>query len=128
MPLDQESMRTDLQSTNGRASGLVDLLDRVLDKGLMVAGDIKVSLAAERVSIAVADSGIGIAPKEPGSPLRGLPPGGRLPARRYTGAGLGRAIWRRLAGIVRGRLTVRGPLGEGATFTLTPPRLPRDDR
>jgi hypothetical protein len=38
-------MRTDLQSTNGRASGLVDVLDRVLDKGLVVAGDIKISLA-----------------------------------------------------------------------------------
>jgi hypothetical protein len=33
--------------TNGlqRGSGLVDVLDRVLDKGLVVAGDIKVSLA-----------------------------------------------------------------------------------
>src|SRR5437660_3694716 len=38
-------MRTDLQLSNGRASGLVDVLDRVLDKGLVVAGDVKVSLA-----------------------------------------------------------------------------------
>jgi hypothetical protein len=38
-------MRTDLQPMNGRASGLVDVLDRVLDKGLVVAGDVKVSLA-----------------------------------------------------------------------------------
>ena len=30
---------------HSRASGLVDILDRVLDKGLVVAGDIKVSLA-----------------------------------------------------------------------------------
>src|SRR6266849_10627683 len=49
--------RTDLQELNpmgsellqagGRhqASGLVDVLDRVLDKGLVIAGDIKVSLA-----------------------------------------------------------------------------------
>jgi hypothetical protein len=29
----------------GRNTGLVDVLDRVLDKGLMIAGDIKVSLA-----------------------------------------------------------------------------------
>ncbi len=28
-----------------RSTGLVDLLDRVLDKGLVVAGDIKISLA-----------------------------------------------------------------------------------
>jgi hypothetical protein len=39
------TIRADLQPTNGRASGLVDVLDRVLDKGLVVAGDIKVSLA-----------------------------------------------------------------------------------
>ena len=28
-----------------RSSGLVDVLDRVLDKGLVIAGDIKISLA-----------------------------------------------------------------------------------
>ncbi|MGH9311538.1 MAG: gas vesicle protein [Vicinamibacterales bacterium] len=31
--------------THHRATGLVDVLDRVLDKGLVIAGDIKVSLA-----------------------------------------------------------------------------------
>ena len=30
-----------------RATGLVDVLDRVLDKGLVIAGDIKVSLAED---------------------------------------------------------------------------------
>jgi hypothetical protein len=34
-----------LSEGHGRASGLVDVLDRVLDKGLVVAGDVKVSLA-----------------------------------------------------------------------------------
>jgi hypothetical protein len=38
-------MRSELPSSNYRASGLVDVLDRVLDKGLAVAGDIKISLA-----------------------------------------------------------------------------------
>ena len=39
-------MRSDLQQpTNHRVSGLVDVLDRVLDKGLAIAGDIKISLA-----------------------------------------------------------------------------------
>lgn len=37
MPISSES--------HGRSSGLVEVLDRVLDKGLVVAGDIKVSLA-----------------------------------------------------------------------------------
>jgi hypothetical protein len=34
-----------IQVGNARASGLVDVLDRVLDKGLVIAGDIKVSIA-----------------------------------------------------------------------------------
>jgi len=38
-------MPTPLSDGHGRSSGLVDVLDRVLDKGLVVAGDIKVSLA-----------------------------------------------------------------------------------
>jgi hypothetical protein len=38
-------MPTTLSDSQGRSTGLVDVLDRVLDKGLVVAGDIKVSLA-----------------------------------------------------------------------------------
>ena len=39
-------MPTDLTASPTRGNaGLVDILDRVLDKGLVVAGDIKVSLA-----------------------------------------------------------------------------------
>ena len=38
-------MPTSLTESHGRSTGLVDVLDRVLDKGLVVAGDIKVSLA-----------------------------------------------------------------------------------
>jgi len=42
-------MRTDMQTNNSlgnrHVSGLVDVLDRILDKGLAIAGDIKVSLA-----------------------------------------------------------------------------------
>jgi len=35
----------DLPPSHHRGTGLVDVLDRVLDKGLVIAGDIKVSLA-----------------------------------------------------------------------------------
>jgi hypothetical protein len=38
-------MRSDFQLGQARGAGLVDVLDRVLDKGLVIAGDIKVSLA-----------------------------------------------------------------------------------
>src|SRR5690242_21556276 len=38
-------MAHELQLGRQQASGLVDVLDRVLDKGLVVAGDVKISLA-----------------------------------------------------------------------------------
>jgi hypothetical protein len=38
-------MPTPLTDGHPRSTGLVDVLDRVLDKGLVVAGDIRVSLA-----------------------------------------------------------------------------------
>ncbi len=38
-------MPTPMMEGPGRPSGLVDVLDRVLDKGLVIAGDIRVSLA-----------------------------------------------------------------------------------
>jgi hypothetical protein len=38
-------MALELPAAHHRTTGLVDVLDRVLDKGLVVAGDIKVSLA-----------------------------------------------------------------------------------
>jgi gas vesicle protein GvpA/GvpJ/GvpM family len=38
-------MPFELPPSHHRSTGLVDVLDRVLDKGLVIAGDIKVSLA-----------------------------------------------------------------------------------
>jgi hypothetical protein len=38
-------MGSELQPGRTHSSGLVDVLDRVLDKGLVIAGDIKISLA-----------------------------------------------------------------------------------
>jgi hypothetical protein len=39
------TLRPDLPLGTTRTAGLVDVLDRVLDKGLLIAGDIKVALA-----------------------------------------------------------------------------------
>ncbi len=38
-------MTSSIEPSYRRSSGLVDVLDRVLDKGLVIAGDIRVSLA-----------------------------------------------------------------------------------
>jgi hypothetical protein len=38
-------MRNDIEVGRPRSSGLVEVLDRVLDKGLFIGGDVKISLA-----------------------------------------------------------------------------------
>jgi PAS domain S-box-containing protein len=84
--------------------------------------------ASDRVAIAVADSGIGISPKDQDVIFEDFRQADDSPTRRYTGAGLGLAICRRLAGMLGGELTVRSAPSEGAIFTLTLPRMPEDDR
>ena len=82
----------------------------------------------DRVTIAVADSGIGISPKDQQVIFEDFRQADDSPTRRYTGAGLGLAICRRLATMLGGELTVRSALGEGSTFSLALPRVPREDR
>jgi PAS domain S-box-containing protein len=79
--------------------------------------------AGERVTIAVTDSGIGIAKKDQDVIFDDFRQADNSPTRRYTGAGLGLAICRRLASMLDGELAVRSALGEGSTFTLTIPRM-----
>ena len=83
--------------------------------------------AGDRVAIAVADSGIGISPKDQGVIFEDFRQADDSPTRQYTGAGLGLAICRRLAAMLDGELTVRSALGEGSTFTLTVPCRPREE-
>src|SRR5262245_56719016 len=43
--VEREILMADFGRDPHRSTGLVDVLDRVLDKGLLIAGDIRVSLA-----------------------------------------------------------------------------------
>jgi signal transduction histidine kinase len=79
-----------------------------------------------RVAIAVADSGIGISPKDQEVIFEDFRQADDSPTRQYTGAGLGLAICRRLASMLGGELTVRSALGEGSTFALRLPWAPGD--
>jgi signal transduction histidine kinase len=81
----------------------------------------------DRVAIAVADSGIGISPKDQEVIFEDFRQADDSPTRQYTGAGLGLAICRRLTQMLGGELTVRSALGEGSIFTLSLPRAPRDE-
>jgi two-component system sensor histidine kinase TorS len=75
--------------------------------------------AADRVVIAVADSGIGIAPAEIDHIFEPFTQADASTTRRFGGTGLGLAISRRLAERMGGSLTVKSAPQAGSYFCLT---------
>ena len=73
------------------------------------------------IAIAVADTGIGIAPADHDRIFEDFRQLDNSPTRAYGGTGLGLSICRRLAQMLEGRLTVQSQVARGSTFTLTLP-------
>ena len=77
---------------------------------------------SDEVSVAVVDTGIGIAPADQEKVFEDFQQADNSTTRQYSGAGLGLSICRRLAGMMDGRITLQSHVGKGSTFMLVLPR------
>jgi signal transduction histidine kinase/CheY-like chemotaxis protein len=122
----------DVAPAHGRYLGdpvrLRQILSNLISNALKFteAGEIRVSAryAAGVLSIAVADTGIGIAPDNRDKLFTKFDQLDSSTTRRFGGTGLGLAICHELAQLMGGAIGVDSELGRGSCFTLELP-LPR---
>ena len=75
------------------------------------------------ITIAVADTGIGMTPEQIGKLFQEFSQASSTTASKYGGTGLGLAISRRFCQMMGGDITVESEPGRGSTFTIRLPRI-----
>src|SRR5262249_25889967 len=77
--------------------------------------------ADEVITIAVSDTGIGIAPEDQATIFEEFRQVGRDDARKQEGTGLGLTLAKKFVELHGGRIGVRSEVGQGSTFSFTLP-------
>jgi PAS domain S-box-containing protein len=120
MPRGLPQLRSDRQKVK---QIVLNLLSNALK--FTPAGSVRIVASYDRrtrmAGIAVADTGVGIAPPDRAKVFEDFRQLDNSPARGYGGTGLGLSICRRLAQMLAGTIELESQVGQGSTFTL---RLP----
>jgi signal transduction histidine kinase len=85
------------------------------------------TVADGAVTVAVSDTGVGIAPEDQAAIFEEFRQVGRDDTRRQEGTGLGLTLAKKFVELHGGRIWVQSHVGQGSTFTFTLP-VPLDDR
>ena len=76
------------------------------------------------ITIAVADTGVGIAPEDQAAIFEEFRQVGREDARKQEGTGLGLTLAKKFVELHGGRIWVQSQVGQGSTFSFTLPVRP----
>jgi two-component system, NtrC family, sensor kinase len=82
------------------------------------------TLAAGAVTIAVSDTGVGIAPEDQSAIFEEFRQVGREDARKQEGTGLGLTLAKKFVELHGGQIWVQSQVGQGSTFSFTLPARP----
>jgi signal transduction histidine kinase len=86
--------------------------------------DLTATVAEDVITIAVSDTGIGIAQEDQAAIFEEFRQVGRDDARKQEGTGLGLTLAKKFVELHGGRIWVQSQLGHGATFTFSLPVRP----
>jgi signal transduction histidine kinase len=86
--------------------------------------DLTATAAKDVITIAVSDTGIGIAPEDQAAIFEEFRQVGREDARTQEGTGLGLTLAKKFVELHGGRIWVQSQVGQGSTFTFTLPVRP----
>ncbi|HUR33651.1 MAG TPA: ATP-binding protein [Vicinamibacterales bacterium] len=117
----------DLKPISSDRQKVKQILLNLLSNALKFTHQGTVTISAARrlsdraVDIAVADTGIGIAPADQERIFEDFRQLDNSPTRAYGGTGLGLSICRRLAQMLDGSIVLQSEVGVGSRFTLTLP-------
>jgi signal transduction histidine kinase/CheY-like chemotaxis protein/HAMP domain-containing protein len=118
------AMRADQTRIRQALLNLASNANKFTEKGTVtIAARRGLEGGREWVTMAVADTGIGLTPEQMGKLFQDFVQADASTTRKYGGTGLGLAISRRFCQMMGGDITVASEPGKGSTFTI---RLPAE--
>jgi signal transduction histidine kinase len=118
------TMHADQTRVRQALLNLVSNANKFTEKGTVtIAAQPQRNDGRDWITIAVADTGIGMTREQMGKLFQEFSQASSATASKYGGTGLGLAISRRFCQMMGGDITVESEVGRGSTFTILLPRI-----